>query len=428
MHLQERLKAVCSELWISDFVRKISAIYTTQIVLILIGLATNVAVARILGPAGRGLYAVTLAIGQIGMQFGQLGLPAANTYFLGRDRTLLSPLVGNCAVVSLCVFAACSSLAALIFSIDHNLAPTHGFLLVAGFIYIPLGLNFLLLENLLLALQQVGSFNRLELTNRILMLIMISSIIIVHWVTPQIIFSANLFVLILSNISALLQLRPFLHAAPRPSIKLFCQHFGLGFRAYLILLFGYLLLRVDLLMTKYFLGAAAAGYYSIAASMADYVLMLPGAIAMVLFPKLSAMRDGMKRFEATRKAVVGFIFMFIPLLCIAGLSASMAVRIMFGKAFSPAAGAFIWLLPGICCMGIQTVAVQVLNAMGYPTSVIWIWIVSVVLNVIGNLWMIPHMGIAGASLMSTISYSLTMAGILVVIVKMRKDLSASYAF
>ena len=42
----------------SDFVRKVLETFATRILLIGIGLATSVLIARILGPEGRGLFAV----------------------------------------------------------------------------------------------------------------------------------------------------------------------------------------------------------------------------------------------------------------------------------------------------------------------------------------------------------------------------------
>jgi O-antigen/teichoic acid export membrane protein len=79
----------------SDFVRKVAETFGTRILLIGIGLVTSVIVARILGPDGRGLYAVAATIGAIGVQFGNLGLHASNTYYVARDRSLLPALVGN---------------------------------------------------------------------------------------------------------------------------------------------------------------------------------------------------------------------------------------------------------------------------------------------------------------------------------------------
>ncbi len=399
----------------------------TQISLILIGLATTITVARVLGPTGRGLYSVALAIGQIGVQLGHFGLIASNTFYLGKDRTILPRLVGNSLLVCVLVGMLASIAGGIVFSIWPALAPVHGALLVLGIAYIPLGLAFLFFENLLLALQQVRAYNKIELGNRLLILMMVGAVIMLHRVNPQTVLTATIGVLVLSNVAALAILSPHVREFPRISLSLLREHFGLGIKAYLILLFGYLLLRIDLLMVKYMLGAEQAGYYSVASSMADYLLMLSGVVAMILYPKLTCMEQWRDKLRLSRNATYGTTAALVPLLCIAGLGARLVVRIMFGTAFLPSAAAFMWLLPGIFSLGIETVAVQFLNSMGYPRIVIWIWGVSVALNVLGNLWAIPHLGIVGASLMSSVSYTLTLVAILAVIYATERKLAAADA-
>lgn len=411
----------------SDFVRKVAETYATQISLIIVGLATTITVARILGPEGRGLYAVALAIGQVGVQFGHFGLLASNTYFLGKDRSVLPTLVGNSLFLSGAVFVLAAAICGPLFYLWPKLAPVHGLLLVLGFVYIPLGLTFQLSQNLLIALQQVRSYNKVELMNRLFILVLIGSVALLHRVNPQSVFAANILVMLLSAVATLLILKPFVNAFPKPSLQLLRQHFGLGIKAYLIILFSYLLLRVDLLMVKYMLGAEQAGYYSVASSMADYVLMLPGVIGMILFAKLTALQDWADKLRQARNAALGTAAALVPLLCIAGIAVYPIVRLMFGKAFLPSGAAFLWLLPGIFSLGVETVAVQFLNSLGYPRIVVWVWLSSVVLNIAGNLWTIPHMGIAGASLMSSISYTLTFLAILAVVYRKRKELQTAHA-
>src|SRR6266550_9140590 len=89
--LQDRIRQLAA----SDFVRKVAETYATQIVLIGLGLLTSVTVARSLGPQGRGFYAVAMAMGLTGVQLGNLGLHASNTYYVAQNRSLLPTLVGD---------------------------------------------------------------------------------------------------------------------------------------------------------------------------------------------------------------------------------------------------------------------------------------------------------------------------------------------
>jgi O-antigen/teichoic acid export membrane protein len=401
--------------WHSDLARKVFETYATQITLIVAGLANTVVVTRSLGPAGRGLYAVALAIGYLGVQFGNLGLPASNTYYLAQDRKLLAPLLGNSLMVSFGFGGLGAALVGLAFILRPAWAPAHGPLLLLGLAWIPMGLLYLLLERLLLGLHDVRSFNKVELMNRFSALALVAAVILMHRIKPEVILTANLLGMAVSCGWALSKLVPWLERFPWPSWEFFRTHFGVGMRAYIITALSLLLIRADLLMVKYLLGPEQTGFYSIASTMADYILMLPSVIALILFPRLSATRDVGEKLRRAKSATLGTAFALLPLLALAGVGARLAVRMLFGKAFLPAADAFIWLVPGIFSLGIEVTLVQFLNSVGYPRIVIWVWLLSVFGNVGANFWAIPRFGISGASAVSSISYSLALLAITFII-------------
>jgi O-antigen/teichoic acid export membrane protein len=399
----------------SDFVRKVAETYATQIILLVLSLLTSVAVARALGPQGRGLYAVAMAMGIIGVQFGNLGLHASNTYYLAQNRSLLPRLLGNSLAVSLGLGGALAFCALGVFSAWPRLAPLEGNLLWLGLAWIPIGLAYLLMENLLLGLQDIRSYNKVEVLNRALTLVLIGSLILSGRTTAQLVFVATLLALVLSLGWAVRLLWRSISLFPKPSFSLLWGHFQVGIKAYLIALFGYLLLRIDLLMVKYLLGPEEAGYYSIASTMGDYILMLPTVIGLILFPRLSALVECQEKLRQARKVSVGTALALVPILGFAGLAAKPAVRIVFGKAFLPAVGAFLWLIPGIFAMGVEITLVQFLNSLGYPSIVVWIWFAAALLNIGLNFWAIPHFGIAGASMVSSVSYSLVSLSVVLMV-------------
>jgi O-antigen/teichoic acid export membrane protein len=48
--------------------------------------------------------------------------------------------------------------------------------------------------------------------------------------------------------------------------------------------------------------------------------------------------------------------------------------------------------------------------------VIWIWACATVLNIVLNFWAIPRFGLTGASVVSSISYSLVLLAVVMVII------------
>jgi len=84
----------------SDYFIKVAQTFSTRIILILLSLATGVIIARTLGPEGRGVFAMALVLGTMGVQFTNFGLQASNTLYIARDPNLVRPLLGNSLVVS----------------------------------------------------------------------------------------------------------------------------------------------------------------------------------------------------------------------------------------------------------------------------------------------------------------------------------------
>jgi O-antigen/teichoic acid export membrane protein len=265
----------------------------------------------------------------------------------------------------------------------------------------------LLLQSLLLGVLDVSAYNRIELASKVLTVIVVSVFWILKFTTVEAMLlgfalvQITTFIWILSRIATL-------SAPGRPeiSLRLLQEHIGLACRAYFVLLSSFLVLRVDLFMVKYMLGEERAGQYSVAASMADYVVMLPVVAGTILFPKLSSMHDPQEKLRLAKKAALLIGLLMLPVVVLSALLAKPLVMSVFGQAYLPAAQAFVWLMPGIFFLGVESVAVQFLNSIGYPSSVVITWLVCVVVNVSLNLWGIPFYGIVGASLSSSITYIL----------------------
>lgn len=407
----------------SHLVRTITETYATQVLNIVVAFATTVVITRSLGPNGRGIYAVAIATGTLGVQLSSGGFNFSNIYHVAHDRSLVSKLLGNTLLVSFGLGGLLALLGWAFFVFEPNLAPVRGIPLALGLLWIPFGLALMLTQNLLLGLHEVRSYNTVEALTKVATLFLAIAVIVTRRPSPESFLVASLTALLLSLGTALVKTSRFVQGWPRPSLAILRNNLALSLKAYFIMLFSFLVLRIDLLMVKYILGAEQAGYYSVAANMADVCLLLPMAIGTVLFPKLCGMVDPGGRFALARRAGLGTMFALCIILFVASVLAAPLVTLAFGRPFLPAAAAFVWLTPGILTLGIEIVIVQFLNSLGIPRSVIWIWTVSITANVLGNLWAIPRFGIVGASMVSSISYSLTFVLIVLVIVRTKSRLA-----
>jgi O-antigen/teichoic acid export membrane protein len=406
----ERSSLVRSKFW-----QSVAETYLTRILLIGTGFAITVIVSRALGPSGRGLFAVATAVAAIGVQFGNLGLHASNTYYVAKDGALLPVLVGNTLVVSFGIGGTAALVGWILDATWPHLVPVHGTLLLLALGWIPFGLALMLLQNLLLGIDQVRAYNGIELASKVFGLIFLGLAILFGRINPEVMFGATIAGWMFSFLWVLLKLRGLLRGPIFFSLAVFRRHLGLGVKAYLIAFFGLLVLRIDLVMVKYMLGAQAAGYYSISEIMAENTLALPIVVGTILFPKLSGMADNKQKLRLTRKAAFAAAALTAPLMVIASLLAKPIIQLVFGKSFLPAVGPFIWLMPGTFLLGVETVIVQYLNSLGFPRVIAYSWLLVTALNIGINLWAIPAYGISGAAVVSTLTYSLIFVLVLAVI-------------
>jgi O-antigen/teichoic acid export membrane protein len=404
-----RLRSTLAEVIGADFAQKVAATLGTRVFLVGIGLVTSVLVARSLGPEGRGLYAVAVAVGAIGVQLGNLGLHASNTWAVSRDPKLLPTLIANSLLVSLVIGGVGALVAWIVLTALPGIVDLKPTLLVLGLLAVPIGLAYLLLQNLLLGTGRIREFNSIELAIRIATVVMLAGVILVGAVSPFLAVLAGVIASTIGMAACFVALRPHLDAPLQPRLSILRVHARYGAKAYSAALFSFLVLRFDLLMVQHFKGAEETGYYSIAVAMADLVYMLPVVVGMLLFPRLSAMtNEPRKWWIASRMAVlVGGAMAGVAL--VAALIASPLIAILFGNSFLPAEPAFIWLLPGIVMLSSSTILMNYGGAIGMPRVTWAAPMVGFAANVLLNLWLIPELGIVGASLSSTAAYAVVLA-------------------
>ncbi len=117
---------------------------------------------------------------------------------------------------------------------------------------------------------------------------------------------------------------------------------GYGFRVYVAILVSFLVIRVDLLLVNAYLGRTEAGLYSIAATLADGMFVLPTVVALNLFPRVARGDPTNASAEVFRSVAVLYGLICLATVPIAGI----AIRAFFGSEFEGATSLYYWLLPG----------------------------------------------------------------------------------
>lgn len=381
--------------------------FATRLLMIFNSVVAGIIVARWLGAQGVGeLAVINVAVATI-VQLGSFGLPSSNTYFIAQDQAR----VRSAAINSLIFALVAGSILALGLSALAFLRPDwFGFvspeLIRIAAISIPFQLIGLIGLNILLAVGKVKEFNLLDLAGQ--------SFVLINAVLVLLVLNRGLEMLVTLNTSAsilvsivvasllAISVKSLARSAWRPDIMLLRRMIVYGLKFHVSILAGAIILRADLLVVNHFRGAAEAGVYSVASQFGLLLMLLPGVIATLLFPRVTAEQDA--RGETTC-LVTRYTTLIMFLCCLAAVPFSLLLPLLYGAAFSDATPLLLILLPGVYLMGLESVLVQHFNALGLPRAIPIYWVATLVLNLILVFALVPRFGAQGAAIASTISYA-----------------------
>jgi len=83
-----------------QFVRGTTVTFISGILSLLLGIGTSVILARVLGPEGRGIYALASLLPSLIITFGNLGIGPATVYYVARGEFRRQEILGNNVLLS----------------------------------------------------------------------------------------------------------------------------------------------------------------------------------------------------------------------------------------------------------------------------------------------------------------------------------------
>lgn len=407
------------------FVQNVARVFGMKGIVLVLSMASSIVSARILGPEGKGAFAVAAALTGMGVQFGNLGMHASNTYYLARDKKLLPVVIGNSMGITLLVTIVSGGIF-IVFWCFPQLVTIRGSLLFLSFLCIPMQLYNMYQENYFVALDRIKKYSVLELLNGILypIFLIVAALLggLLDWrLSPE----AAVFLSALGTSMVVLVGSLFLKRDLKSKIRLngrvLFEMLPFGFKSYLSCLITYLVLRVDVLMLDTFLNKEETGLYSLAVNLADIVNMLSVAVAMLLFPKLSGMSEEEERRKFiwnTLKYMSGMMFV---LIIGATILSEIGVLWVYGEAYHGSVPVFRILMPGIFFWALSSMLFNYFSSENRIGVNISSSLLGLVVNLILNWILIPEKGIQGAALASTVAYILIFLLLMYYLIKAEKE-------
>lgn len=374
---------------------------------------TMLLIARTLGVEGVGVYTMATLLSMMFVRIGELGVPAANVYYLARN----DYPVGQIARANLRLAGGIGAAGLVMLLAFTRLTHTQIFgdfplpLLLVASVAVPFSLLHTYCSSLFHGLQDFRVYNLLVAFPHVLMFF---GTCVVATLCPQ--ETALVFMFVCSQALpasvSLWCLRKHLGArVPLTRDPYIRRCLGYGWKAHISVILAFLNYRLDMLLVGSLLGSAAVGLYGVAVCVAEGVWLVSQAFSTVVFPKSAELKNN----EALRTQLTSIISRWVLLVSAMGAivlacACSWLLPLVFGEAFSRSVAAFRFLLPGIVIGSMSRVLSNDLAARGYPQINMYIGFVALVTNVVGNCLLIPAFGIEGAAIATSISYGLNAVG------------------
>ena len=381
-----------------------------QVFNLVVGTLVSIIVARILGPAGRGVYALVLLLYLLIVAFINLGIGPATIYYVAREEFSRQEIVGNNILLSLGigVFGIAIGLVIIFFwgeVLFPNIAVHY---LIGVLFFIPLNLFFSYLVYVLLGSQRIVTYNYVLMARPLFLFIFT---VLLLWGAKAGIAGAliaELFTWVILDVLVFQIVRTMVGGvAFRPNFRYIKKAVGYGIRAHLSNVLAFLNYRLDTFLVNSYLDATQVGLYAVAAGLAERVWMISRSASTVLFPKIAATVQEEQRKNLTPLVARTVLWASIFAVVVLGVSAHWIILLLYSDAFLPATRALQSLLLGIVTLSVSRVLANDIAGRGAPQLNLYRGIVTVVTNVTLNIVWIPRYGIVGAAWASSVSYTVS---------------------
>jgi O-antigen/teichoic acid export membrane protein len=389
--------------------RNIATTLSARVALLVVALASSIVLARSLGPEGRGLFALVFLIPGFARSFGLLGFEQANAVYAGLQPQGRRALVWHSALVACLVggAVAISGMAYVLVGAPGvpNLIQGPLWLYTLPLLMIPVGLLLEFWLAILRGMNHIVLLNVVQVATKIIALVLL--VVFVYWMRLEVL--GAVWTVVAADAVAIIVVAFCLSSAgvlgaPFINPPLWKRTARFALPAHGGTIAAYFNYRVDEFIIAALLTARDLGFYAIATSLVERMWILPSAVTTALLPHLTNATDRDPKLVAIVARHV-MIWTGIACVCLFAI-AEVLVDLLFSSAFGDAAAPLRWLMPGIFTLSIGKVLVTELLAREKALYTIWASVSAAIVNIAGNLLLIPYMGISGAAVASSISYTI----------------------
>jgi stage V sporulation protein B len=404
------------------FVKSAIVTFISNIAVLLISFAITIITSRVLGTYGRGAVGVSNNINSFALILLGFGMTSSNIFFIGKNRKNIREILGINLVVTLFSVAVVIILYIVnqFYAINILFKGLDNNIIIIVLITIPITNLKSAFINIMLGMQEIGKYNKLNIIDRFLTLALLVVFIFttksVYWVIVSNMIASLITLIIISSILFIKYKNKIAF-----SLNLFIDMIKYGIKAQIGNAIQILNYRLDVFIIQYFMTLSDVGIYSNAVVLGETMWKVSSSIATVVLPMTTNSKDklGIKDFinKVTR---VTFTIILIGSIILAVISKPL-ITLLFKKDFSSGSEALILLIPGISIFSISNILSNYLAGIGKVEKNIVASSVGCLVTVVLDLLLIPRIGINGASIATSISYILSTAVTVYYYVKITKS-------
>jgi O-antigen/teichoic acid export membrane protein len=390
--------------------RDVFVTYGTSAVKVGLGVILGVITARMLGPHNRGVFALVYLLPATVVTLVKLGLSQASVYSIRRDHVAPERVVANAFIVAW-VIGTVAIVLAVVFRERLLATVLRGVPQWAMLMALPM-IPLLLFESyffaILQALGRFGLYNTRNLLGMVLLVLGMLIFLVGFRGGLRAAMAVVICVRVVMDSWLLFSMRRWLGFAWRLDLPLLRREIRFGLKSHIQVLAQHLHLRADTYLVAYFLNPAQVAFYVLAVRLAELMLDIPESVGMVLYPRLVSLDDRAMHAltaQACRRTV---LLTAIGAALLAFIGPALIV-LWYGPDYAPASQPLRVVAVGIVMMSVFVLLTRNFTSRNKQQVNTGAGVVALAGNIVLNVFLIPRLGITGAAVASTISYSVAAA-------------------
>lgn len=376
----------------------------TDVAILALTTVSGILVARLLGPEGRGEYAIALLWPSIIAAVGNLGLREAFTYEQARMPELHSVLTGHALILGVAQSVLLLALGAVLVPLLTRSQASEVTAACMMFLWvIPANLLAQYALGLLHGNLDIALFNAIRLSVN---LVYLAAILLLWALASVTVWNVTLALLFANFVTALLAVVAILAKFGvrwRIDPDLTRSLFSYGIRNHAGSLTFLLNQRADQMLMAVLITPVQLGWYTAAANLSSMARLASGAFSTMAFPKVTN-----KPLEVQRQVTIRYSRLNVTVTLILGIglmiSIPILVPLLYGREYMPSIVPAEILTVGAVFVGLGQAWAGSLRGLNQPMVPAKAEFISLIVTVLGLAFTLRPLGILGASLTSLVAY------------------------